>query len=100
MARYRKKPVEIDAWQFNGWDDSWPANVPDWITEVERVYSRSQPGDVRRELHPIDATPILVIVTLEGEMIASAGSWIIRGVTGELYPCRDDVFQKSYEAVE
>lgn len=39
----------------------------------------------------------LVIRTLEGEMIAQAGDWIIRGVAGEYYPCKNDIFERTYE---
>ena len=42
----------------------------------------------------------MVIHTLEGDMTAQAGDWIITGVNGEKYPCKPDIFEKSYEPVE
>ena len=47
-----------------------------------------------------DGSPILQIHTLEGIMTARAGDWIIRGVDGELYPCKAAIFEKTYEAVD
>lgn len=46
------------------------------------------------------ATGFLLIATLEGVMQAKPGDWVIRGVQGEFYPCRDDIFRATYEAVE
>lgn len=47
----------------------------------------------------VKLTRTVVIKTLEGEMTGNPGDWIITGVNGEQYPCKDDVFQKSYEEV-
>ena len=44
-------------------------------------------------------TPEITIGTLEGNMKAKIGDWIIKGVNGEMYPCKDDIFQKTYEVV-
>ena len=44
--------------------------------------------------------PFVTILTLEGEHVGSIGDWIIQGVAGELYPCKPDIFQATYEAVE
>ncbi|MFE4818619.1 hypothetical protein ACFRFU_19730 [Streptomyces sp. NPDC056704] len=90
MARYRKKPVEIDAIQFSGGNS---VQVAQFITEGG--------GTFRAETHPTDGThDLFYIHTLEGDMRASDGDWIIRGVKGEFYPCRDDIFRATYEAVE
>ena len=43
---------------------------------------------------------VLIIHTLEGDMTVSEGDWIIKGVNGEFYPCKDDIFQKTYEKVD
>ena len=77
-ATYRKKPVEIQAVQFLGDFD-----------EVEQFVG----GDAEFR----DGQ--LVVATLEGPLRAARGDWIIRGVKGEFYPCRDDIFQATYEAV-
>lgn len=41
-----------------------------------------------------------IVETLEGNMVASAGDWLIRGVAGEVYPCKDEIFQATYDAVK
>lgn len=79
--KYRKRPVVIDAFQL-GLRES-----PDWFDEAFKQ------GIV------IPRFTGVVIKTLEGEMTASIGDWIIRGVVGELYPCRADIFEATYEAV-
>jgi hypothetical protein len=83
MAQYRKKPVVIEAFQFrNGEQDG-------------SVAADVVAGNVR---YPEDGS--MLIRTLEGEMRADPGDWIIRGVQGELYPCKPDIFAKTYEAVD
>jgi len=98
MARYRKKPVEIEAVQvravdFNGhtFDGSPFSEQPDWLREAMRTKS-IVPVNPNNTDYAEWAIP-----TLEGTMVASAGDWIIRGVNGELYPCKPDVFEKTYE---
>jgi hypothetical protein len=79
MAKYRKKPVEVEAWQNS--DDN---GCPEWLDNV----------DVGR-----DHGGVILISTLEGVMRAEAGDWIIRGIKGECYPCKPDIFEATYEAV-
>lgn len=83
MARYRKKPVEIDA-------VLWDGNM----TTVVPLLAGSSCEAVEQNL----GDPALLIPTLEGTMRAEVGDWIIRGVKGELYPCRADIFAATYEA--
>lgn len=93
-AKFQKKPVVIEATVFDGTWASAKA-ILDWM-EPDRPIDRSQnrwsdmPG-VGGRMH---------INTLEGEMIASPGDWIIKGVKGEFYPCRGDIFNASYECYE
>lgn len=82
MARYRKKPVVIEAWQWDGGAGS--DERPDWVRAV--CFRRF--GD-----------QALVVPSLEGDMIASPGDWIIRGIKGEVYPCKPDIFAATYEPV-
>ena len=82
MAKYRKKPVVIQAFQ---WGRDEP---PEWFDEAV--------GDGRVEF----SAGLPVIVTLEGRMDCGRDDWIIRGVKGELYPIKDDIFRSTYEAVE
>jgi hypothetical protein len=77
MPFYRKKPVVIEAWKY---DSSDFKNMPkwidlDWMTAAENIY----------------------IPTLEGVMEARLGDYIIKGVKGEIYPCKSDIFEMTYE---
>lgn len=84
MSKYRKKPVVIEAFQW-GTVAQWPA----WF------YAAWDDGKVFTKPDP----DICFINTLEGEMKVDKGDWIIRGVKGELYPCKPDIFAETYEAV-
>lgn len=87
MAKYRKKPVVIEAVQFNSTDMSTQEHVNfGWPKEE---------GD--SALHHLDGK--FWCGTLEGEHIVSEGDWIITGVKGEHYPCKHDIFEATYEAV-
>jgi hypothetical protein len=88
VARYRKKPVEIEAVQFTGSGDS--------CTEVTAFLGGSNSGNQRWNSCTNTGG---VILTLEGEMAFTPGDWILKGVAGEFYPCRDDIFRQTYEAV-
>lgn len=83
--RYRKKPVVIDAVQWTG--------NPDCLRDL--------PGADGCFDHRIPtADRSLPIKTLEGTMTANVGDWIIRGVHGEYYPCKPEIFAATYEAAE
>lgn len=92
MPRYRKKPVEIDAFRM-----VTGAEMPAWFVEaladgrIEPLTPSTEPNVWWRDG--------VAIKTLEGQMTGNLGDWVIRGVAGELYPCRNDVFVLSYEAV-
>lgn len=89
MQKYRKKPVEIDAIQLH------MSNMEPLITQMRRegyeVESFSPP--------PMQAISGIKIKTLEGTMQANFGDWIIKGVQGEYYPCKPDIFEKTYDLV-
>jgi hypothetical protein len=85
---FRKKPVVIEAIQWPG--DRFETAPPEWFTKA--MYAEpGTPGFLMR----IDNR--LVIETLEGQVWAQPGDWIIRGVKGELYPCKPDIFAATYE---
>ena len=86
MAKYRKKPVIIEASQFDGNIRSID-NFP--ISEVGKFKVSSENGQY-----------YLIIPTLEGDMKAVAGDLIIKGVKGEYYPCKPDIFEQTYELEE
>jgi len=85
--QYRKKPVVIEAMQLED-DLRNHTDVARWVN------SNGGQADV-----PF-AAPVLIIHTLEGEMKAQIGDWIIKGVAGEFYPCKPDIFAATYEPVE
>lgn len=89
--KYRKKPVVIEAVQFNGttnWDEA-----PEWLIEATQK-APDAVGSIT--IYP----PNALIGTLEGPMTAAAGDYIIRGVKWEIYSCREDIFLATYEAAE
>lgn len=95
--KYRKIPVEIEAFKYEG-DlinlDGKSRVVPDWMDrawENGRIVIGMKGG--KREEGPY-------IKTLEGEMHVSVGDYIIQGVNGELYPCKPDIFEKTYAKVD
>lgn len=87
-VRFRKRPVVIEAVQFCG-DYPLSAALPDWWNVA------CNKGTVA--LNHGDEFNYLTIITLEGIMRADPGDWIIRGVKGELYPCKPDIFALTYE---
>lgn len=91
MGKYRKKPVVIEAFQLNARGlvgEDWFWNAVSENTIVTHDFGKYYPNPAWCE-----------IKTLEGTMIAQAGDYIIRGVNGEIYPCKSEIFHVSYEAV-
>ena len=85
MAQFRKKPVVIEAYCFN----QVRSNArPDWFQD------RVTANEI------ITFEDYAVIKTLEGDMRADLGDWIIKGVKGEVYPCKPDIFAATYDPVE
>jgi hypothetical protein len=91
MSKWRKRPVVVDAFRWTG--DVDQEEDPEWMVDALREgrarFENSGSEDVR-----------IVIRTLEGDMTAQPGDYIIRGVKAELYPCRADIFEMTYERVE
>jgi hypothetical protein len=84
----RKKPVEVEAIKFNGMNHQ---QLVDWIGPSAVAGVRD--GD---DLNNVTA---LFIETLEGRHRADVGDWIIKGVKGEFYPCKSEIFEATYEPV-
>lgn len=105
MPKFRKKPVEIEARLLPVWDDDEggaKAYVEACIALAEWCGGESHmmlEDDETYEGAPVTG-PHLVIPTLEGPHIASPGDWIIRGVQGEFYPCKPDIFEATYDRVD
>lgn len=122
--KFVKKPIEIEAVRWRGFSSNlgiteeaadqpveitvdnmfgikWPERFPDWLPRPLLEQPRgpngsrryAQAGEILRD------GDFLMIGTLEGEMCASPGDWIIRGVKGEIYPCKPEIFAQTYEAV-
>lgn len=90
--KYRKKPVVIEAMQWNG--DNLKEVMEFIGSEFKyepNTYWYTNKFTYNGELH---------INTLEGEMLASIGDYIIKGVKGEFYPCKSDIFEATYEEVD
>ena len=85
MAKFRKKPVVIEAEQYDGSLES-----VNKILKLDKWDTNSI----------VLSDKCLTINTLEGKMRADIGDWIIKGVQGELYPCKPDIFEATYEPVE
>lgn len=90
--KFRKKPVEIEAMQVED-DIRVHESICQWAEN-----STAEGGIVPVVMSRFDSH--LIIHTLEGTMHADIGDWIIRGVQGEFYPCREDIFRQTYKAVE
>lgn len=92
MPKFRKKPVVIDAIQWNG------SNLSE-VIKFTGLHHSAQKW-TWEEYEGVVVRDGLKIFTLEGPLNASVGDWIIRGVHGEFYPCKPDIFEKTYEPVE
>lgn len=99
--KYRKKPVAIEAFQMTPKTRMDNSNWPDWLDNAWNQ-DRDTPGVLQRvdNSGPCTEPDLLEIVTLEGKHLVSWGDFIIRGVNGELYPCKPEIFAKTYEPVE
>lgn len=84
--RFTKKPVEIDACQWTG------ENAEEIQTFLHHGHPHAAAGWVKGSY--------VEIGTLEGLMVASPGDWIIKGIKGEFYPCKPDIFEATYDRVQ
>jgi len=82
MTKYRKLPVVIEAHRIG--DDVWP----------EAIWEGVEAGIISLFLSHV------TIMTLEGSMVGYDGDYIIRGIDGEFYPCKSDIFNQTYELVD
>lgn len=87
MPKYRKKPVVIEAVQFT--EENKEAAYS-FVTNLRDTWPRFDEEGI----------PLIAIDTLEGLMLGRIGDYIIKGIKGEFYPCKENIFNKSYELVE
>lgn len=88
MKKYKKRPVVIEAARFDGYNAD---SLMQWVN--------SSTGYCTAFLSLKDDSRTILIKTLEGVMTASIGDWVIKGVQGEFYPCKPDIFDQTYEEV-
>ena len=102
MAKYRKKPIVIEAFQMTAkrrWDNSeWP----NWLNQAwnrEHGENAVWPNPDAPPNPEQESADELVCGTLEGVHIITFGDYIIQGIKGEIYPCKPDIFKKTYDSV-
>jgi hypothetical protein len=83
VRKFRKRPVTIEAMQIT--DEKSVLNIEEWVNSPTLGFTTSP--------------PTVWIDTLEGRMTGNVGDWIIKGVQGEFYPCKDSIFHKTYQEV-
>lgn len=96
--KFRKKPVVIEAFQLT---KETRADNRDWPEWMNRAWNEKR--EAKGSLYPTEegtGDGTLSIGTLEGQHLVSWNDWIIQGVSGELYPCKPDIFELTYEKVE
>lgn len=94
--KYRKRPVIVEAIQWTGdnFDEIYAWGNPEGQTLTAKIVMEGMGWEIGKE-----KPGRLAIETLEGDMKAEVGDWIIRGIKGELYPCKPDIFAATYEPV-
>lgn len=98
MAKFRKKPVVIEAIQYHGAENV--LEVLAFTGKADNFHDYFVSDEVFRAYVAADPEQRFKVYTLEGTMIAKPGDWIIRGVSGEHYPCKPDIFAATYEVAE
>lgn len=97
--KFRKKPVVIEAIQATGTPES-NREIINWTRgSATPAYMDKRVVKMEDSSALADTYPSLSINTLEGAHWVSPGDWIIKGVKGEFYPCKPDIFEATYEAV-
>ena len=96
MTKYRTKPVLIEAF-IMGFDD-----YPVWFTEQVNKNNITLPnkGDPKQLTYHSCSLKYCTIKTIDGEMKGDYGDYIIKGIQGEVYPCKPDIFEQTYELIE
>jgi hypothetical protein len=92
MPMFRKKPVVIEAHQIG--DDGWPDSIWQGVSDNKIILHLDSVGYPKKVVGHVE------IKTLEGKMSAGVGDWIIKGVKGEFYPCKPDIFAATYEPAD
>lgn len=101
IKKFRKKPVVITAIQFDGKNTNEVLEFCQKVVEM-KIYKENlaMSHPMCRLITHLDDQNTITIRTLEGDMTARKGDWIICGVAGEFYPCKPDIFKETYEPLE
>ena len=86
IKKYRKKPIVVEAIKWDGREETF------------KIIFDNMPIETRNWLRTTKSNE-LIIPTLEGEMKANIGDWVVFGIKGEVYPCKPDIFEATYEEV-
>ena len=102
IAKFRKKPVEVEAIRYNEWNF---VTVHDFLGDAFWKCDKCGGyGEYEGEYGPISCqlcnSSLMPIKTLDSVAYADWGDWIIKGTAGEFYPCKPDIFEQTYEAVQ
>lgn len=103
MPFYRKKPVVIEARPLPHWEDGDITTFVDTVIDIANWCGGTSYMMCNADEPYYDGCEVLgphmIIPTLEGDMVAREGDFIIKGVQGEFYPCKPDIFEQTYEEV-
>ena len=94
--KFRKKPVEVEAWRIPVWSES--TSPTGYVDEAVAIGVWCGGNSYLMREDDEHGGPVLEIPTLEGVMQAHEGDYVIKGVQGEFYPCKPDIFEATYEA--
>ena len=95
VKKYKKKPIVVEAIQWNG--NTNKQEIDEFVGNQLKAEIDSETAYVAGMGKP---TYSLLIETPEGTMKANKGDWIIKGISGEFYPCKPDIFEQTYELVD
>lgn len=90
MAKYIKKPIPIEAVEYT-------VGLEDGFDDIETAIKNGLNIEIYES--PVDADKVPFILTLEGKHYISRGDYIITGINGERYPCKEDIFHKTYMVI-
>lgn len=97
IYEYTKKPVRVEAALFNG-DKHTTERILQWVGNNIDIHTEGETPRIIADFDPLSETyKGLHIFTLEGTMRAEIGDYIIKGIQGEFYPCKPDIFEDTYE---
>jgi len=99
-ARYRKKPVVIDAMQWTGYNYTEAEVFMGQPLGTGRYEGAAQDRGNGWQIESPYSNSAMIITTLEGEMRCQPGDWIIKGIKGEFYPIKNEIFRETYEEVD